>query len=379
MFNKEAPFTLQARSSLETALRTVEATSSALENGQAPRQRKPLRDAVAAFRRAGQLAEATKGLQLLAELEYRRGDLDRALTAARAAYRLARQTGSAQALDTALDLLARFCAAAGNLGKAREHATERVRYATERRDRPQMVEALSRLAQVAWQAEDVDTAVRAAESALEEASESGESTACAKAQRALGLLLLGTGCAHAAGEQFTQALKLPQAPEDRVRLLLARGSGSMCCGSFDSAARDFRRAIREAKTQSDRRLEVEATAALAAAEAALAEAQGNAPRKLRATKLAERAARRSRRLRDAELEWKVVFARQATARGGGALADGAPLPGTPREAADALVALAYRLDSITMVDACYREVEWLATLEQQERPYRCDFRLPFLP
>jgi tetratricopeptide (TPR) repeat protein len=378
MSNKESTFTLQARPNLETALATLETTAAALENGQAPRQRKPLRDAIAAFRRAGRMTEATRGLQLLAELEYRRGDVDRALTAARAAYRLARQTGSEEALDAALDLLARFCAAAGHLGKAREHAAERVRYATERRDRPQMVEALSRLAQVAWQAEDVDTAVRAAESALVQASESGEPQARAKAQRALGLLLLGTGCAHAAGEQFTQALKLHQAPEDRVRLLLARGSGFMCCGSFDSAARDFRRAIREAKTQSDRRLEVEATAALAAAEAALAEAQGNGPRKLRAAKLADRAARRSRRLRDAELEWKVVFARQATARGG-ALADGAPLPGTPREAADALVALAYRLDSITMVDACYREVEWLATLEQQERPYRCDFRLPFLP
>jgi len=379
MSNKEAAFTLQVRTSLETAAHTLESTAQALDNGQAPRQRKPLRDAIATFRRAGQMGEATRGLELLAELEYRRGDLPRALTAARAMYRLARQTGSAASLDAALDLLARLCAAAGYVSQARAHATERVRYATERHDRPRMVEALSRLAQVAWQAADVDTAVRAAESALEQASESGELQACAKAQRALGLVLLGTGCAHAAGEQFTRALKIPQAPEDRVRLLLARGSGFMCCGSFDSAARDFRRAIREAKTQSDRRLEVQATAALAAAEAALADAEGNGPRKLRAAKLAERAARRSRRLRDADLEGKVVFARQAASRGEGALMEGAPLPGTPREAADALVALAYRLDSITMADACYREVEWLATLEQQEKPYRCDFRLPFLP
>lgn len=379
MSNQKAPLSLSPTSNVESARQTVEAIKIALEQGLAPRQRKPLRDAIATFRRAGSIIEASTAQLLLAELEYRRGELERALTAARAAYRLARQTASLPALDASLDMLARLCAAAGNYGKAREHATELVNHATQQKDCRRMVDALGRLAQVALKEEDVEAAVAAAEAAVDEACQRGETEVCAQARRALGVLLLGTGCAHAAGEQFTRALKMPQAPEDRVRLLLARGSGSMCCGEYESAARDFRRAIREAKTQSDRRLEVEATAALAAAEAALADTQDNGNRRARAAKLAERAVRRSRRLRDMELEGKVVFARKAATRGVDALADGAPLPGTPREAADALVQLAYRTDSLTMADACYQEVEWLSTLEQQERPYRCDFRLPFVP
>lgn len=379
MSNQEAPFSLSSPSNLETARRTVEAIRIALENGVAPRQRKPLRDAIATFRRSGRVAEAAEGQLLLAELEYRRGEVERALTAARAAYRLARQTGTATALDASLDLLARLCAAAGNYGKARQHATELVNHATERQDCHQKVVALSRLAQIAWQQEDLEAAIRAAETAVEEASANGETEATAEARRELGVLLLSAGCAHAATEQFTLALKIPQSIESRVRLYLARGSGAMCRGEYASAARDFRKAIREAKLQTDRRLEVEATAALAAAEAALADTQNNGNRRARAAKLAERALRRSRRLRDAALVEKAAFARQAANRGEDALAEGAPLPGTPREAADALVQLAYRMDSLTVAEACYQEVEWLSTLKQQERPYRCDFRLPFLP
>jgi len=364
---------------IKAALRLVESVAQALLTGRAPRGRKPLRDAIRLFRQSGLLEDAFRGQCLLAELEFRQDELERALTAARAALRLAEQHLNDTWLDASLELLARLNAAAGQHARAQEHARERVQRARRRGEGLTTLSALLELVRISWQAGDTETAIHTAEEAVEEAARSEDAEASSRAEQVLGTLLLRTGCPCAAYHCFTAALRNPASPDSRIRLLLSRGSASMCLGNYDSAARDFRRALRDTKAHPDQRLEVGTTAALAAAEAARGHEESNAARLAKAAKLAERAARRSRRLRDSDLERKVDVAQATAARGEEALAGAAQLPRSPREAAGALVALAKETMSETVVAACRREVEWLATLGQQARPYRCDFHVPFLP
>jgi len=364
---------------IEAALQLVENVAQALQTGRAPRGRKPLRDAIRLFRHNGALEHAFRAQCMLAELEYRQGEPVRALTAARAAQRLAEQQSNPDWLDASLELLARLTAASGQPAKAQVYAVDRVRRARKRGEAHATVNALLALVRIAWQAGDAETAINTAEEAAEVAQQCDDAEASSRAEQALGSLLLQTGCPCAAYHLFTAALRSTTSADNRIRLLLSRGSASMCMGNYDSAARDFRRALRETKEHPDQRLEVGTTAALAAAEAARAHEESNEQRLAKATKLAERAARRSRRLRDTQLEHKVGLAQETASRGEAALAGAAVLPRSPRDAAGALVALAKGSNSQVVVDACRREVEWLATLGQQARPYRCAFHVPFLP
>lgn len=375
----EGPITpLPTAAEIEAAQQVVENIAQALQGGRVPRSRKPLRDAIRLFRQADHSASVFRGHCVLGELEYRQGEIERALTAARAAQRLAEQHPAEPWLDTSLDLLARLHVAQGQHAKAQEYARARVQRARRHSQRPETVEALLALARISWQAADAETAVQAAEEAEEVARQTGDAEALSRAEHALGSALLGTGCPCAAHRYFTSALRSPASQDNRIYLLLSRGSASMCLGNYVSAARDFRRALRETKDHPDQRLGVGSTAALAAAEAALGHEQRNAERLAKATKLADRAARRSRRLRDVQLERTADLAQETASRGEVALAELAELPRSPREAAGALVQLAQGSESQIVVDACMREVEWLATLAQQSRPYHCNFHVPFL-
>lgn len=369
---------------IDAALQQVESVAQALQSGRAPRGRKPLRDAIRLFRERDRPADAFRAQLVLAQLEQRQGDLERALTAARAAQRLAAQRLAAQHpqeewLSQSLELLARLAADAGQPAKALEYARRRVERARERDGGAEVVDALRMLARICWDAGDADAALRAAEEALTEAQQSGDEELLGRAGGTLGSVLLRTGCPQAAHQYFSDALRCPVSIDERIRLLLSRGSASMVMGRYDSAARDYRRALRETRSHPDRRLEVETTAALAAAEAALGHAERNQGRVERAVKLAGRAARRSRALRDARLERQVDLAQQTASRGEAALSSTRALPGSPREAAGALVERAYGTESEIEVDAYRREVEWLSTLGHQAPPYRCGFDIPFIP
>lgn len=364
---------------LEAALQLLATIAQTLQAGRVPRGRKPLRDALRLFRQLNRPADAFRAHCLLAELEHRQGELERALVAARAAQRLAEQHPEEPWLGASLELLARLTAASGQHAKAHEYALARVQRARRQGPSAETVDALLALVQIAWQANDAETARRTAEEAVKAARQHGESEALSRAELELGSALLRTGCPCAAAHLFTTALRGPVSQDSRIRLLLSRGSASMCLGNYDSAARDFRRALRETKDHPDQRLEVRTTAALAAVEAARAHAESNTARLAKATKLADRATRRSRRLRDVQLERTVDLAQETAARGEAALSATTALPQNPQEAAGLLVALARGSESELVVDACRREVEWLATLEQQSQPYHCDFHAPFIP
>jgi tetratricopeptide (TPR) repeat protein len=369
----------QTPTELEAAHQLLEAITQTLQAGRVPRGRKPLRDAIRLFRQLGLSADAFRAHCLLAELEHRQGELERALVAARAAQRLAEQHPEEPWLSASLELLARLTAATGQHEKAQEYALARVQRAQQQGPSTETVDALLARVQIAWQANDAETARRTAEEAVQAARQHGEAEALGRAELELGSALLRTGCPCAAVHLFTTALRGPITPDSRIRLLLSRGSASLCLGNYDSAARDFRRALRETKNHPDQRLEVRTTAALAAVEAARAHAESNAARLAKATKLADRATRRSRRLRDVHLERTADLAQETAARGEAALSETNGLPKNPQEAAGLLVALARGSQSELVVDACRREVEWLATLGQQARPYHCDFHAPFIP
>jgi tetratricopeptide (TPR) repeat protein len=370
----EPPFPIPM--DLGEASETVATIERELLSGRVPRGRKPLRDAITLFRRNGRAPDAVRALGLLAEMEYRRGELERALTAARAGLRLGRQQPDEAGVATMLEQLSRLSLAAGEHGRAWEYAQERVRRAAARRLPRELSEALRRAAMIAWGSGNTENAVTAAEQAAEVAEVSGDAEARARAEHALGTILLGSGCPLAAHDHFTEALRLATSRENTIRLHLARGSASMCLGEFDAAARDYRRAQRLARHDENRRLEVETTAAIAAAEAARGHAEHDACRVAKAGNLAERAVRRSKRLRDTLLEKKVGLAREATAHGEAALTP-TSLPESPKAAATKLVALATSLESQAVADACCQEVERLATLGREERPYHCDLQLPF--
>jgi tetratricopeptide (TPR) repeat protein len=364
---------------IEAALQQVESVAQALQTGRSPRGRKPLRDAIRLFRERDRPADAFRAQLVLAQLEQRQGELERALTAARAAQRLAAQHPEEAWLSQSLELLARLAAEAEQPAKALEYAQRRVERARERGGDAEVVDALRMLVRICWDAGDTEAALRAAEEALAQAQQSGEEEALGRAGGTLGTVLLRTGCPHAAHHYLTDALRCPVSIEERIRLLLSRGSAFMVMGRFDSAARDYRRALRDTRSHPDRRLEVETTAALAAAEAVLGHAECNQGRVERALKLAVRAARRSRSLRDARLERQVDLAHETASRGEAALSSTQTLPGSPREAAGALVERAYGTESEIEVDACRREVERLSTLGHQTPPYRCGFDIPFIP
>lgn len=362
----------------EAALQQVETVAQALQTGRAPRGRKPLRDAIRLFKNLNRPADAFRALLVLAELENRQGEIERALTGARTAQRLAEQHPDEPWLDHSLELLARLLAESGQHEKALEHARQRVQRARTRGRGPETVDALRALTRILWQAGETEEALHSAAEALAEAEECGDAEALARARRALGWMLLTTGCAQAAYHYFTEALRGPISLDDRIHVLLSRGSASMCMGNYDAAARDYRRALRESKAHPDRRLEVETTAAVAAAEAVRGHEERSEERVAKATKLVVRAERRSRPLRDAQLERKVEFAHKTAAHGEAALAEATALPGSPSEVAKILVKRAYGTQSEIFVDACRREVEWLAKLEHQTPPYHCGFDIPFL-
>ena len=370
----EPPFPLPT--DLGDAYDTIENMERELLSGRVPRGRKPLRDAITLFRRHGQVLAAVRALELLAEMEHRRGELERALTAARAGLRLARRQPDEAGVDRMLDLLSRLSLAAGDHEHAREFAGEQTRWAAERQGPKEAAAALRRMAMTAWGAGDPEGAITAAEQAVEAAEASGDREVQARAEHALGTILLGSGCPMAAHDHFTQALRLAESRENVIRLLLARGSASLCVGEFDAAARDYRRAQRYARQDENRGLEVEATAALAAAEATRGHAEQDPTRVAKAGNLAARAVRRSRRLRDTLLEKKADLACAATARGEAGLSPSS-LPASPKAAATRLVELAQRVESQAIADACCQEVERLATLGREERPYHCDLLLPF--
>ena len=87
-------------------------------------------------------------------------------------------------------------------------------------------------------------------------------------------------------------------------------------------------------------------------------------------------ASQGRRLRDPRLAELIQALQQQIDSGAEPDAPADGQPATPREAARALVALAGKTESLAVVDACRREVERLAALPEDARPYDCDSLRP---
>jgi tetratricopeptide (TPR) repeat protein len=321
---------------------------------------------------AGQAAEATLAWQTLARLELRRGELKKALAAGRNALRAAREAASDSLVEQSHDLLARLYSHAGAHQKALAQAEEWREKARERGDERALAHALHRLALVSWAAGDAARALSLAEEALDAAARSDAGRSARQTDRLMGCLLLQSGCPTAAERRFTRSLRRTEQAEEKRRLWLARGWAWFCLGRLDAAARDFRRAQGQARELADKRGEVEASAALAAAESRRARLEGNTARLGRAEALADRARRQSLRLKDPYLQQFVQALQDGPEGAGAAEPNTGGLAATCKEAAQLLVELARETMSLTAVDACLREVERLASLPEGERPYHCD-------
>lgn len=341
---------------LTEAAAVVSETAAALAAGKLPRGRRGLRKAARVFKEAGRDADTILALQTLALLEIRVENHAAALPHARAALRLARQRQAALDLDESLNLVAQVYSLLGDEERTLAAAREWVRNAEARRDPVATAEARRRLALCTWSAGHQIRAVELADEALEAARSSEASALVGQASRLMATFLMQLGCPTTAAEMLADAVRQTQWPDETVRTLLARGWSLLCQGEAGPAARDFRRARRLAKDLPDRRWDVEAMAALAVAEARRAHPAEDEKALAKALALVERAASRSRRLRDARLERTVAALREA-------LADGAAPPAVDRAAAaQELVRLAKESESLTLAMACRREVERLAAL-----------------
>jgi tetratricopeptide (TPR) repeat protein len=336
-------------------LAVVEEIREALEAGRVPRGRRPLQEAARQLRAAGRNRDAAVAHRSLALLELRHGDAAAARTRVRSALRLARMAGEPEEIDACLDLLTRVYSRLGEHEEAGRCAAEGVRDARVAGDPGRLAAALRRMAVVAWAAGDRPAAFRLTEEALSEARRHDGGALASEMDRLFASFLLEAGCPSSARDQLTRTLRGCKEPGQVVRALVARGWSSLRLGQPDSAARDFRKAGREARRAGDYRSEVEATISLAVAEALQArDAEDAAPRE-RARKTAGRALRLARRLKDARLEQGVRSLHERVERG----AVG-PVVVEPKEAARALVALARSTDSLRVADACLREVERIA-------------------
>ncbi|HTE19615.1 MAG TPA: hypothetical protein VK689_14705, partial [Armatimonadota bacterium] len=186
-------------------------------------------------------------------------------------------------------------------------------------------------------------------------------------------LLLRAGCPAAASDYFTSGIRRTPAADELVPLLQGRGWAWQCLGKPDAAARDFRRALKLARTLTDGRPEVEVLAALAAVESRRARAEDNSARGTRARAMVDRTGRLSRKFRDSHLD-RVTPPLLAWAESGDADA-GAGVPPTVPEAVQALVQLASGTECLPVVDASVREVERLIQLPEGEPPYHCPLSL----
>jgi tetratricopeptide (TPR) repeat protein len=359
----------QQSAEVNEALSKVAEIKAALMEGRAPRGRRPLQQAARVLQAAGRIAEATLALRTLALLELERGSAQRALAPAQAALRLARKNNLDPETDEALDLVARVCSHTGAHDRARQHAEERLQRARSARNPAAAVAALRRLALVHWKTGAAAGALDLAGEAVEEARSSGQSGLAAQAGCLLGTFLLRSGCPTAANGLFSSILSLDQEKEHTVRILIARAWSLMASGRFDAAARDLRRAQREARGLVDRRPEVEAMAALAVAEHRRGQREQDAARLERARKLIDRAVRRSRnyspRLRETVRTLQSLI-HEASPDGSELAPD---FPDTIKKAAGALVQLAEQTNSPVVVDACIREVRRLGSLAKNEVPY----------
>jgi tetratricopeptide (TPR) repeat protein len=340
----------------------MDEVAAALAAGKAPRARLQLQAAVRKFKEAGSMAEAATAQGLIARLELSRGRETNALRAARAALRLSRPEGG-PSLDESLSLLGRLMSRGSQHDQARQHGQEWLLAARRRGDLTSVLKAQQFLAVVEWRAGSPARALARADAAREESTPHAGTRL--RSERLLATLLIRAGCPTAASKQLSRLLKDADAAEEAL-LLVARGWAWRCLGSFDRAARDFRRAQRLLAERGEPVREVWATAALAAVEARRARETRDEARQARATALAQRVARRAARLRHPDLPSLIESLERDM--GGDA---GADLPLDRKAAARALVELGEAIDSIATVDACVMEVERLNALPEGTPAYHC--------
>jgi tetratricopeptide (TPR) repeat protein len=344
---------------VEASLEVVREMDAALRSGRIPRGGRPLQQAAGLLREACRHAEAVQALLTLARLEMRREDPGGALRRARAALRLARESGVGA--DPATGLLIRLHRRAGDVAKARSLAEEWLGTARDRGDSAAAAAALLRLAECT--PDPAEAAVHLSD-ADHAASRSGCPTLQTRVVCRTSALLLCSGCPTAANDLLTPLARQPADTEQAPRVLLARGWSALTLGRAPAAARDFRKSRGLAREQSDPFLELRSTAGLAAALAGQAAENGGADSYMvRARSVAAQARRQSRRLRDRQLTTEVE---EVLRRSVGGEPDPAP---SVRDAARRLVDLAARTSSQTLVDACVREVERMGRLDPAAPAY----------
>lgn len=347
---------------LDTASATVTEVEEALRAGRAPRSAKQLRAAARALEAAGETASAVRAYQVLAQLEVQRGNADQAMAPARAALRLARTEEAPELIARSLMALARLRSEAGEHTAALRAANEAVQCAWESRDPGLFTEALRGAAIATWEAGNLPYAL----SRLDEALEKTSDTACRKElERLRAVLFLQAGCPTAAQRELSRLLKENGEPAHQVPTLIARGWTWASLGKPDTGARDFRKARRLARELADRGAELEATAALAAADAQRLDS--GSTRAIQAAALAERVQRQAARHRDARLARTLRLLRERDSA-------------IPRvaEAADRLVQLAQKTEDLDLVDACVTEVERLDGQPRTAPAYGCPVPVPIV-
>ncbi len=340
------------------AIREVE---EALRAGRAPRTAKQLRAAARGFESAGDLRTAAQAYEVLSRLELQRGNTEQALAPARAALRMARAAEAPVEIARVLLALAHLQSRLGEHPAALRHVNEAVHEAWASGDPALFAEAMRVAAIAAWEAGQPLYALARLEEAGERALDPGRR---AELQRVHAVVLAQMGCPSAAARELSALLKGGDCSRS-VPLLLARGWVWCALGRPDTGARDFRKARRMARERQDRSREIEATAAVAAADAQ--RSGTNAPLAARAAAAASRAQRQGSRYRDERLArtLELMGARSGT------------IP-TVSEAADALVRLARQTEDLRLVDACILEVERLNRLPAGAPAYGCPLPLPIV-
>lgn len=369
---------------LEQANRILEETASALAQGRTPRAGRHLLLTIRQLLDADQTVPAAHGYRLLAQLELRRGKTPKALRPARAAERLLRSHPGPEA-DACIELLSRVYSEVGDHERAVSMAKHWLARATSGREPLRLCAAIRRLALAEWVRGDICGAFDALDQVLQGDSPTGNpSVAFHRIELLAGNLLTRVGCPRAATELFTRILKQELPPEVELCALLGRGWAGVCSGNLDAALRSFRRGRKVAAGLATDRAQTEAAAALAAAEY-LRQAGGEV------TQLAARLRRRSRQA--AKMGLASLAAVTET------LADTPPpflhptqepvvLPSaspdpilqasTPKDAARQLVSLAHSSESLTLVDGCCLEVEYLQALRPDQKPFPLAHWLPAL-
>lgn len=346
----------------------IDAIRRALDEGRAPRAARTLQEAARQYQADSRAPDACDAFRLLARLELRRGNDDKALKAARSAERLARRKNLTIDVDRANELLSRIYTQLGEHARAQAQAREWLESARGRQDGTGTAEALRRLALAAWAGGDRGQALTRVAEAAAAARENGAAELTAQSERTFALMLLRAGCPAAAHRLLTELL-----PEKRdsaaIPVLVVRGWASMCLGEPGAAARDFREVRALARKAESRVLEIEGTASLAVVDLARAGSAGRAPRAEKSRAALDRALAQSRRFKDPDFEQKI---RRLHESSDGRSAPAAGVPHTPAEAVHALLQLAESTDNLQVVDACMLEGRRLRRLPPDQPPYSCD-------